>query len=192
VEADLQAGLARPFEGALERGTVALGVAVLGRLLPRKEEARRAAAAFGVEHRVDRVVGVSPRPGIHREGESFAQSPPGSMDSRACELARRGPEAAATEEVDVVREGDEKPLAAGIVAALEPEACRDFRHPRPRRLVGRQRPPVPVELRLPLVSEREQGEDLVELCCGNPDGLVEGQPDRVQQRVERVPPLRLH
>jgi len=91
-----------------------------------------------------------------------------------------------------VRERDEKPLAARVIAAFEPEARGDLGDPRPRRLGGWKRPAVTVEPCLPFVREREQREHLVELRLRNPDGLVEGQPERIQQRVERVPPLRRH
>ncbi len=51
-----------------------------------------------------------------------------------------------------------------------------------------------VQLRVPLVGERKQSKDLVELF--RPRGLggtlVEGQAERVEQRVERVARLGLH
>src|SRR5207237_10044253 len=56
----------------------------------------------------------------------------------------------------------------------------------------RKRPPVLVQLRGPLVGERQQPENFVELRLRDRHALVERQPERVEQRVERVPPLGLH
>jgi hypothetical protein len=42
------------------------------------------------------------------------------------------------------------------------------------------------------VREREQREHLVELRSGTQTDSSNGQPERVEQRVERVPPLRRH
>ena len=49
-----------------------------------------------------------------------------------------------------------------------------------------------VELGVALVRERQQPEDLVEHCRLDRHRLVEGQAERVEQRVERVPLLRAH
>ena len=49
-----------------------------------------------------------------------------------------------------------------------------------------------VELGVALVRERQQPEHLVEHRRLDRHGLVERQPERVEQRVERVPLLGLH
>ena len=89
-------------------------------------------------------------------------------------------------------EGDQEALAARIASALEPEASRELGHARAGRVGRRERPAVLVELRLALVRERQQPEHLVEHRGLDRDRLVERQPERVEQRVERVPPLGLH
>src|SRR5262249_57398528 len=73
-----------------------------------------------------------------------------------------------------------------------PETRGDLGHPRPGGVRGRQRTPVLVGLRVQLVREREEPEDLVERLRLNADALVERQPERVEQRVERIPPFRGH
>ena len=114
------------------------------------------------------------------------------MRDRAGELARRGGQAAAAEQVDVVRERDQKALAARKAAPLEPEPRRELGDSRARRVGRRQRPPVLVELGIALVRERQQPEHLVEHRRLDRHRLVERQPERVEQRVERVPLFRFH
>ena len=101
-----------------------------------------------------------------------------------------------SEEVDVVRERDEKPLAVRIATSLDsqppPERGCDLRHPRSRRPLGRLRTSVSVEARVALGGKRQQPEDLVELLRLGRRALVERQPERIEQRVERVPPFGLH
>ena len=89
-------------------------------------------------------------------------------------------------------ERDQEALAAWIASALEPEAGRELGHARAGRVGRRERPSVLVEPRLALVRERQQPEHLVEHRRLDRDRLVERQPERVEQRVERVPPLGLH
>ena len=100
------------------------------------------------------------------------------------------------EQVDVVRERDEKPLAVRIATSLDsqppPERGCDLRDPRSRRPLGRLRTSVSVEPRVALGGKRQQPEHLVELLRLGRRALVERQPERVEQRVERVPPLGLH
>src|SRR5437867_3286290 len=49
-----------------------------------------------------------------------------------------------------------------------------------------------VELCVALVREGQEPEDLIELLRRRLCALVEWQPERIEQRVERVPPLRAH
>jgi hypothetical protein len=51
---------------------------------------------------------------------------------------------------------------------------------------------VSIEARVALGGKRQQPEDLVELLRLGRRALVERQPERIEQRVERVPPLGLH
>jgi hypothetical protein len=95
-----------------------------------------------------------------------------------------------------VRERYEKPLAARIARSLDsqppPERSCDLRDPRSRRPVGRLRTSVSVEAGVALGSEGQEPEYLVELLRLGRRALVERQPERVEQHVERVPPLGLH
>src|SRR4051794_19134727 len=91
-----------------------------------------------------------------------------------------------------MRQRDEEALAARIAAAFEPEPGGDLRDARARRLHRRQRSPVLVELRIALAREGQQAERLVEERVLNTHGLVEGPPERIEQRVERVTTLRRH
>src|SRR5437667_10080163 len=109
------------------------------------------------------------------------------------ELAESAAKAARTQQVDVVRQSNEEALAAGIAVARLAEApaqlLRQLGHARPGRLRRRLGPSVLVPLGVPLAGEREQPEDLVELLRpgGFPRAFLERQPERVEQRVERVP-----
>ena len=196
VEPDLEPGGGGSLERALQRRLVALGVAVVRVLLAREEEAGRAAAAFGVEHLRERVGGVPAANGIQREGHALTQVLLRALDDPAAELARGRPRSARTEQVDVVRERHQEPLAARIAAPLHAEPLsqrsRQLGDARARRARRRKRPAVGVEPRLPLRCESQQPEHLVELLRLSRRSLVERQPERIQQRVERVPPLRLH
>ncbi len=90
-----------------------------------------------------------------------------------------------------MREGDEKALAVRVGAPFS-DRCRDFGDPRAGRIRRRERPAVLVELGVALARERQQAEGLVEQRVVHAHRLVERQPERVEQRVERVAPLRLH
>ena len=95
-----------------------------------------------------------------------------------------------------MRERHQEPLAARIAAPLHAEPLsergRQLGDARARRAGRRERPAVGVEPRLPLRGEGQQPKGLVELIRLSRRSLVERQPERIQQRIERVPPLRLH
>ena len=64
VQCELDSGRPCSLERLAQRGPVALRLAVLRRLLAREEEAGRAAAALGGEHRRERIVGVAAAQGV--------------------------------------------------------------------------------------------------------------------------------
>ena len=165
-------------------------------LLSRQEEARRAPTALGVEHLLERVGRIPATSGVERERDALPQVLLRAPHDPAAELAHSRPRSTRAEQVHVVRERDQEPLAAGIAAPVFaeplPERSRQLGDARPRRPLRRQRPAVVVEPGLPLRGEGQEPEHLVELLRLRGRGLVERQPERVEQRVERVPPLRLH
>ena len=92
-----------------------------------------------------------------------------------------------------MRQRDEEALAARIAAPLEPEARRELGDPRARRIGRRSGRPCWSSSASLLVRERQQPEHLVEhRRLDRHTDSSKGKPERVEQRVERVPPLRFH
>jgi hypothetical protein len=118
------------------------------------------------------------------------------MDDPAGELEGCRARPTRPEQVDVVRERYEKPLAARIATSLDsqppPEPSCNLRHPGSRRPLGRLRTSVSVEAGVALDGQRQEPEHLVELLRLGRGVFVEREPERVEQRVERVAPLGLH
>ena len=134
--------------------------------------------------------------GVERECDALPQVLSRATHDPAGELARSRPRPTRSEQVDVVRERDQEPLAAGIAAPLRAEPLSErgsqLGKPRAGRRLGRQRAAMLVEHCLALGGEGEQREHLVELLRPRRRLLVEGKREGVQQRIERVPPLSLH
>ena len=89
-------------------------------------------------------------------------------------------------------ERDQEALAARVAAPLRAETRGQLGDARTRRLRRGQRAVVLVDARVLLVRQGQEPEDLVEDCVVHAHRLVEREPERVEQRVERVPPLGRH
>ena len=200
MKRDLEPGCGCSLDRSTQRGLIALGVAVVGILLAHEEETGGEAAmpALGRDELVQGVRGIAAGNRIEQERASLAKTPRGSAHDPAAQLAYSGCDTARTEKVDVVRKRDEEAFAAWIPSPLHaeppPEIARQESHPRPGRMGGRTRPPVLVAFGVALWGERQQTEHLLELLGPRrlARTLVEGEAERVEERVERVLGLRGH
>src|SRR5207247_4291783 len=105
-------------------------------------------------HPVEPESRVPPRERVEHERRPLAYPAPSEPTH-----SRRQP--AGSEQVDVVAQCDQEALAAWIASALS-DARGDLGDARARRVGGRERAAVLVELGVAFVREREQAERLVE------------------------------